>query len=644
MASTLSASTVPKPKHPLDFPRPTGLLVLVSPQTVLKGRAPQAATVIVDKASGKIKNVLEGELLKQEEGSSHSALQGAKDVEWIVVPEGKVLMPGLVDAHVHLNQPGRTSWEGFTSGTLAAVSGGVTTVIDMPLNSIPSTTSVGALEVKVKAARYGWENWRSLEEAQRLLGGNAGSKHKSGMGVGAGWGKGRVGEKEQHNHEDPDGDVDVDEALDGLPTLDDSDEEMALFNGDDPAPIRRMSRSNSRSNSIVGISALASSTPLNGNGNGTQTPHRRLLDVLGPAESFVGQNKGVWCDVGFWGGIVPGNKRHLVPLVKAGVKGFKCFLIESGVDEFPAVSEEDVRRAMKALNNTPKGGLILFHAEMGDPVHGLGTDQSYSTFLQSRPDQWECTAIEMIIRLLAEQAADKSVIHPTRAHIVHLSSALALPMIREARNAGLPLTVETCFHYLVLSSDSVPGQHDAHRQSTEYKCCPPIRNESNREALWEALEDGTIDYVVSDHSPCIPEMKNGGFMDAWGGISALGLGFSLLWTEISRRNKLKAMGQLRGELVGIDSVAKWCCENTAAQVGLAGTKGAIEIGADADFAVFDPEAAYEITVESLKFKNKVSPYLGKTLRGKVEQTFLRGHLVFDHEKGLTQQVRLGNLI
>lgn len=178
----------------------------------------------------------------------------------------------------------------------------------MPLNSIPSTTSVGALEVKVKAARYGWENWRSLEEAQRLLGGNAGSKHKSGMGVGAGWGKGRVGEKEQHNHEDPDGDVDVDEALDGLPTLDDSDEEMALFNGDDPALIRRMSRSNSRSNSIVGISALASSTPLNGNGNGTQTPHRRLLDVLGPAESFVGQNKGVWCDVGCWGGIVPGNK------------------------------------------------------------------------------------------------------------------------------------------------------------------------------------------------------------------------------------------------------------------------------------------------------------------------------------------------
>lgn len=300
---------------------------------------------------------------------------------------------------------------------------------------------------------------------------------------------------------------------------------------------------------------------------------------------------------------------------------------------------------------------------MGDPVHGLGTDQSYSTFLQSRPDQWECTAIEMIIRLLAEQAADKSVVHPTRAHIVHLSSSLALPMIQEARNAGLPLTTETCFHYLVLSSDSVPGQHDAHRQSTEYKCCPPIRTESNREALWGALEAGLIDYVVSDHSPCLPDMKNGGFMDAWGGVSGLGLGFSLLWTEIMKRNKLKAMGELEGEQIGIESIAKWCCENTAAQVGLTGTKGVIAAGADADFAVFDPEASFEvstgidcqiphtqifsrlqITTDSLKFKNKVSPYLGKSLRGKVDQTFLRGHLVFDHQKGLTQEVRLGNLI
>lgn len=209
-------------------------------------------------------------------------------------------------AHVHLNQPGRTSWEGFTSGTYAAVSGGVTTVIDMPLNSIPSTTSVGALEVKVKAARYGWENWRSLEEAQRLLGGNAGAKHKSGMGVGAGWGKGRLGEKELHEHEDHDGDVDVEEALDGLATLDDSDEEMAIFNQDDPVPIKRMSRNNSRSNSAVGLSSLTTSTSNNGHGSAFVVP--RLLDILGPADSFAGKNKGVWCDVGFWGGIVPGNK------------------------------------------------------------------------------------------------------------------------------------------------------------------------------------------------------------------------------------------------------------------------------------------------------------------------------------------------
>ncbi|KAJ9128291.1 hypothetical protein QFC24_000584 [Naganishia onofrii] len=654
---TAATHALPTPAQPIDFPQPTGLLVLVCSQVVLPNHPPQAASIIVDRASGKIKDVLVGELLAEGE-EMHPALAEDKEVEWVLVDEGKVVVPGLVDAHVHLNQPGRTSWEGFTSGTLAAVSGGVTTVIDMPLNSIPSTTSVGALEVKIKAARYGWENWRSLEEAQRVLGGNPGAKHKSGMGVGAGWGKGRIDESDAHKHEDHDGDVDLEEALEGMSEvemLDDSDEEMALFNEDDPVPIRRMSRSNSRSNSTVGLSALAPSTPingtisLNGTSNGAHRPSAdkrspRLLDVLGSAQSFVGKNKGVWCDVGFWGGIVPGNKRHLVPLVKAGVKGFKCFLIESGVDEFPAVSEEDVRRAMKALNTTPEGGLILFHAEMGDPVHGLGTDQSYTTFLQSRPDQWECTAIEMIIRLLSEQARDPSVMNPTRAHIVHLSSALALPMIREARKAGLPLTVETCFHYLVLSSNSVPGQHDPHRQSTEYKCCPPIRDESNREALWAALEDGSIDYVVSDHSPCLPEMKAGGFMDAWGGISALGLGFSLLWTEVTRRNKLKASGQLDGQEIGIERIVKWCCENTAEQVGLAGVKGVVHPGADADFAIFNPEIFFEITTESLKFKNKVSPYLGKTLRGKVEQTFLRGNLVFDHKKGLTQQVRLGNLI
>jgi dihydroorotase-like cyclic amidohydrolase len=213
-------------------------------------------------------------------------------------------------AHVHLNQPGRTSWEGFTSGTLAAISGGVTTVIDMPLNSIPSTTSVGALEVKIKAARYGWENWKSLEAAQKLLGGDAGDNLdlKSGMGIGAGWGHGRVDEKEMHDHENPKGTVSVDEAL----TVkgydpDEGDEAMAQAHGDDPASIKRFSRRDSHSK-------------------------ERLLDILGPAESFVGENKGVYCDVGFWGGIVPGNREHLSPLIRAGVKGFKCFLIESGVD------------------------------------------------------------------------------------------------------------------------------------------------------------------------------------------------------------------------------------------------------------------------------------------------------------------------
>jgi len=186
---------------------------------------------------------------------------------------------------VHLNQPGRTSWEGFTSGTLAAVSGGVTTVIDMPLNSIPSTTSVGALEVKIKAARYGWENWQSLEEAQRLLGGNAGNdlKLKSGMGIGAGWGSGRVTEEEMHDHEDPSGTIQVETALKNVENLDEDDEEMARSHGDDPGLYSILGRRHSRS-------------------------EERLIDILGPAETIVGENKGIYCDVGFWGGIVPGNK------------------------------------------------------------------------------------------------------------------------------------------------------------------------------------------------------------------------------------------------------------------------------------------------------------------------------------------------
>ena len=234
-------------------------------------------------------------------------------------------------------------------------------------------------------------------------------------------------------------------------------------------------------------------------------------------------------------------------------------------------------------------GLILFHAEMGEPVHGLGDDQTYQTFLKSRPDQWEVTAIETIIRLLDEEAANPKIVNPTRAHIVHLASAQALPIIADARARGLPLTVETCFHYLVLSSESVPT--DNHLSHTEYKCCPPIREESNREELWKALQEGLIDYVVSDHSPCIAEMKKGGFMDAWGGISALGLGISLLWTEICKRND---RGPDTEKRLAMADLVRWCCTNTANQVGLAGQKGVIAKGADADFVVFDPQARFQV--------------------------------------------------
>jgi allantoinase len=239
------------------------------------------------------------------------------------------------------------------------------------------------------------------------------------------------------------------------------------------------------------------------------------------------------------------------------------------------------------------GGLILFHAEIGDPVQGLGQDQSYQTFLRSRPDQWEVTAIESIIRLLQEQAASEEAAKATRAHIVHLATAQALPMIAKARSDGLPLTTETCFHYLVLSSDAVPAESDKHH--TEYKCCPPIREESNRELLWQALENGLIDYVVSDHSPCTPDLKQGGFMDAWGGISALGLGVSLLWTEICKRNALREKQRLEGPLRTLSDLVRWCCVNTAEQVGLKGRKGTITKGADADLIVFDPNARFTVS-------------------------------------------------
>ncbi|KAF8658321.1 hypothetical protein AX16_002089 [Volvariella volvacea WC 439] len=437
----------------------------------------QPATILVDQHTGKIISV--------HQGHRNAGAVPSGEIAWIDAGD-KYLLPGLVDAHVHLNEPGRTDWEGFWTGTRAAASGGVTTVVDMPLNSIPPTTTVENLEAKRDAAQ---------------------------------------------------------------------------------------------------------------------------------GQCFV--------DVAFWGGIIPSNQEHLRPLIGAGVKGFKCFLIESGVDEFPCVGEEDLKLAMPKLENTPS--VLLFHAELDKSTNsGSSSDavNHYDTFLKSRPQKLETDAINLITTL---QKA-----HPSlRCHVVHLSAASALPTIREARSEGLKLTVETCFHYLCLASEDVPVG------GTQFKCCPPIREASNRELLWEALQEGLIDCVVSDHSPCVSELKkldSGDIMGAWGGISTLGLGFSLLWTEAQKRG------------VTIAQLVDWTSKRTAEHAGLDDRKGHIKVGYDADFVIWDPVVEYEITKELLNFKNKLSPYEGQTVRGRVERTFLRGTLVYTHEKGFEDRAPIGKLL
>jgi allantoinase len=381
-----------------------------------------------------------------------------------------VLMPGLVDTHVHINEPGRTEWEGFATATRAAAAGGVTTLVDMPLNCVPETIDVGALEAKRNAAR--------------------------------------------------------------------------------------------------------------------------------------GQ---AWVDWAAWGGVVRGNTDALRPLARAGVPGFKCFLIHSGIDGFAWVDEADLRLALDRLRGT--GLPLLAHAEVTGPVEAatgeLNAAQAdwskYSTYLLSRPDAAEVEAIALLIRL-----ADQ---FHTPIHIVHLSSAKALPLLQEARERGAPVTVETCVQYLWFSADEIPIG------ATEYKCAPPIRSAANREALWSALQHGIIDMITTDHSPCPPPMKcrdEGRFDKAWGGIASLGLSLPAIWTAMHRRD------------VAIDHVGEWMAAAPARLASLAGRKGAIVPGADADLVVFDPDELWTVTLDDLHFRHKLSPYLGLKLNGRVRETWLRG--------------------
>ena len=421
-----------------------------------------------------------------------------------------VISPGIVDTHVHVNEPGRTEWEGFDTATRAAAAGGVTTIVDMPLNSVPATTSVEALETKRAAAR----------------------------------GKCHV-------------------------------------------------------------------------------------------------------DVAFWGGLVPenapGNAGELDALVDAGVRGFKCFLVPSGVDEFPHVDESDLRRAMPVLAR--RGVPLLVHAESPRVIADCGLrnadllriestmnpqsailNPQYTVYLETRPPAAEVEAVRMMIRLGREFGA--------RVHIVHVACAEAADEIARAKVDGVPITAETCPHYLTFSAEEIPDG------ATEFKCAPPIREARHREALWGALQSGVLDLVATDHSPAPPSMKcRGDFMHAWGGIASLEMSLSAVWTRL-RASGASAFAEATadrrslggGWSAGFARLARWLSDSPAALAGLADRKGRIAAGFDADLMVWDPDAEYTVDAARLQQRHKLTPYAGRTLRGVIRTTFLRGERVWDGDR------------
>ncbi len=383
-----------------------------------------------------------------------------------------VIMPGLIDSHVHINEPGRTDWEGFDSATKSAAAGGITTLIDMPLNSSPVTNSVEAFELKLEAARYK-----------------------------------------------------------------------------------------------------------------------------------------IHTNCGFWGGFVPDSLAEVKELLKSGVMGIKVFLCHSGIDDFPNVTEEDLRRALPILKEADLP--LLVHCELeSDHPHQVFLKESpysYYAYLKSRPARWEDEAISLIIRLCRE--------YDVRCHIVHLSSEKSLKQIREARKSGLPLTVETCPHYLVFNAE------DINDESTEYKCAPPIRGKKNNKALWQAVRDGLIDFIVTDHSPAPPELKeieSGNFDKAWGGIASLQLSLPAVWTRAQK------------EGLGIKKLSELMCSNVAQFLRIDKERGQIEKGYYADIVVWSPEELFVVKEHDLHHKHKVTPYLDSELKGVVRKTYVSGYKVFDN--------------
>lgn len=411
------------------------------------------------------------------------------DNQKIIEAGNKVLMPGIIDSHVHINEPGRTEWEGFDTATKAAIAGGITMLIDMPLNSSPVTTTVKAFEEKLSAAK----------------------------------------------------------------------------------------------------------------------------------------NK-IHTNVGFWGGIVPGNENEIEGLTAKGVIGFKAFLTHSGIDDFPNVSEEDLRKVMPII---AKHGLpLLVHCELetkheqfiqptysdhtrtslNDLKNTVNANSSYQNYLKSRPKEWEDNAIALMIRLCEE--------YNCRTHIVHLSSSNSIKQIAEAKQRGLPITVETGQHYLYFTAEEInDGQ-------TQFKCAPPIREKANNDQLWQALKDGVIDFVATDHSPAPPYLKqlqSGDFMKAWGGIASLQFALPVLWTAAKKRN------------FTVPDIAKWLCEKPAELIGKQKSKGKIARGYDADLIIWDADKKFMVTENIIHHRHKITPYLNQELYGVVEQTYLAGEKVYDND-------------
>jgi len=392
------------------------------------------------------------------------------------------IMPGLVDSHVHINEPGRTEWEGFNTATQAAAAGGITALVDMPLNCIPVTTTKAAFQEKLDSV------------------------------------------------------------------------------------------------------------------------HDKL-----------------WVDCGFWGGVIPQSLGDLDELLNAGVLGVKSFLIDSGIKEFPQVEAKDIRVAMPILarHDVP----YLIHAELDcGNLDDVKITKEYNSFLASRPKKWENDAISLMVEMARESKEQGA---NCKVHIVHLSSDEGLDIIAHAKSEGLRFTAETCPHYLTIASENIPDG------KTLFKCCPPIRENKNREHLWRAVEDGRVDFIVSDHSPCTPELKHidtGDIEKAWGGISALQFGISLIWTEAKERG------------FSLADIARLMSTETAKFAGLDSVKGEIKIGHHADFVVFDPDAEFTITNEMIKHRHHITPYAGRKVVGQVEKTFVRGELVYQQDEFMNAPV------